>query len=40
MKEQVTQMIVLELRRRGVEVGEISSKQYAKKLSGKTRYSG
>jgi hypothetical protein len=39
-KEQVTQMIVLELRRRGVEVGEISSKQYAKKLSGKTRYSG
>lgn len=36
-KEQVTQMIVMELRRRGVAVGEISNKQAAKNLSGRTR---
>ena len=40
-KEQVTQMIVMELRKRGVEVGETSYKQSAKDLDGqKTRYSG
>jgi hypothetical protein len=37
-KDQVTQMIALELRRRGVEVGEISHKQSAKIAGGKTRY--
>jgi hypothetical protein len=37
-KDQVTQMISLELRRRGVEVGEISHKQSAKIAGGKTRY--
>jgi hypothetical protein len=37
-KEQVTQMIVLELRRRGVEVGEISHKQSHKVAGGRTRY--
>jgi hypothetical protein len=36
-KEQVTQMIVLELRRRRVEVGEASYKQLAKDLQGRTR---
>jgi hypothetical protein len=36
-KEQVTQMITLELRRRGVEVGERSNKQSAKDLGGRTR---
>jgi len=38
-KEQVTQMIALELRRRGVMIGEQSYKQAAKDLSGRTRYS-
>ncbi|MEW5867662.1 MAG: DNA double-strand break repair nuclease NurA [Chloroflexota bacterium] len=37
-KAQVTQMISLELRNRGVEVGEISSKQAAKDLQGRTKY--
>jgi hypothetical protein len=37
-KEQVTQMIALELRRRGVILGEQSYKQSAKDLQGKTRY--
>lgn len=36
-KEQVTQMIALELRRRGVAVGEASYKQAAKGLAGRTR---
>ena len=38
-KEQVTQMIALELRARGLEVGEISQKQAAKDLQGRTGYS-
>jgi len=37
-KEQVTQMIVLELRRRGAVVGERSQKQEAKETAGRTRY--
>lgn len=37
-REQVTQMIVMELRRRGVQVGEGSYKQSAKDLQGRTRY--
>ena len=37
-KDQVTQMIVNELRRRGVEVGEMSNKQAAKDLGGRTAY--
>lgn len=37
-KAQVTQMIALELRKRGVEVGEISNKQAAKELQGRTSY--
>ncbi|HZD55807.1 MAG TPA: DNA double-strand break repair nuclease NurA [Anaerolineales bacterium] len=37
-KDQVTQMIAGELRRRGVRVGERSNKQAAKDLSGKKRY--
>jgi hypothetical protein len=37
-KEQVTQMIVLELRRRGAAVGERSQKQEAKQTAGRTRY--
>jgi hypothetical protein len=36
-QEQVTQMIMLELRRRGVEVGEESQKQALKKNAGRTR---
>jgi len=36
-KEQVTQMIALELRRQGVEVGEKSNKQVAKDQPGRTR---
>lgn len=36
-KEQVTQMIIFELRRRGVEVGDESNKQVAKGLQGRTR---
>jgi hypothetical protein len=39
-KEQVTQMILAELRRRKVEIGEISYKQAHKNHTGKTRYSG
>jgi len=39
-KEQVTLMILQELRRRGVEVGELSDKQAAKDLQGRTRYRG
>jgi hypothetical protein len=38
-RDQVTQMIVMELRRRGVPVGEESNKQSAKGLPGRTRYS-
>ncbi|MFZ6027049.1 MAG: DNA double-strand break repair nuclease NurA [Chloroflexota bacterium] len=37
-KAQITQMIVHELRRRGVTVGEMSHKQVAKDLPGRTRY--
>jgi len=37
-KQQVTQMIALELRRRGVRVGQQSQKQANKDLAGKTRY--
>ena len=37
-KEQVTELIAHELRRRGVEVGEASYKQSAKDLGGRTRY--
>lgn len=37
-KEQVTQMILQELRRRGVEIGETSDKQAFKDLQGRTRY--
>jgi hypothetical protein len=37
-KEQVTQMIALELHQRGLEVGETSYKQSAKDLGGRTRY--
>jgi hypothetical protein len=37
-RDQITQMIVMELRRRGVQVGEESYKQSAKDLSGRTRY--
>ena len=37
-KEQVTQMILLELRRRGLPVGELSTKQFAKNLAGRTSY--
>ncbi len=37
-KDQVTRMISLELRRRGVEVGERSQKQAAKDLTGRARY--
>jgi hypothetical protein len=36
----VTQMIVQELRRRGVEVGQESQKQALKKLPGKMRIKG
>ncbi|UCD97788.1 MAG: DNA double-strand break repair nuclease NurA [Chloroflexota bacterium] len=38
-KTQVTQMITQELRQRGLNVGEISSKQYAKQVPGRTRFS-
>lgn len=38
-KAQVTQMIIHELRSRGVEVGSISNKQAAKNYQGRTRYS-
>ena len=38
-KEQVTQMIVNELRKRGLEVAGVSAKQYNKDVSGtRTRY--
>ncbi len=38
-KEQVTQMIVNELRKRGLEVAEVSAKQYNKDVLGtRTRY--
>jgi hypothetical protein len=37
-KEQVTQMITLELRRRGIEVEGTSYKQSAKDLPGRTKY--
>lgn len=36
-QEQVTQMIALELRRRGLAIGDESHKQALKRLSGKTR---
>lgn len=39
-KEQVTNMILLELRRRGLLVGEQSYKQTAKSLPGRTSYKG
>ncbi|OGO64791.1 MAG: hypothetical protein A2Z45_11975 [Chloroflexi bacterium RBG_19FT_COMBO_55_16] len=39
-KEQITTMITLELRRRGVKVGEKSYKQAAKELSSRARYEG
>lgn len=39
-KEQVTNMILLELRRRGVLFGEQSYKQAAKELSGRTSFKG
>jgi hypothetical protein len=39
-QDQVTQMILHELRRRGVEVGQESQKQALKKLPGKTRIKG
>jgi hypothetical protein len=39
-KEQVTQMIALELRRQGVQVEGISAKQFAKQQEGRTRYEG
>ena len=38
-KEQVEQMIALELRRRRVAVGELSQKQALKEAKGRTRYS-
>ncbi|MEW6716037.1 MAG: DNA double-strand break repair nuclease NurA [Chloroflexota bacterium] len=37
-KEQLTQMIIQELRRRGVQVGEKSQKQAVKDLPGRTSY--
>ena len=37
-REQVTQMIVMELQHRGVSPGQISHKQAHKELAGKTRY--
>jgi hypothetical protein len=37
-KEQVTQMIALELRAQGLEVGEISAKQSAKQAKSRTRF--
>jgi hypothetical protein len=37
-KEQVTLMIVQELRKRGLKVGDRSSKQSAKQVGGRTRY--
>ncbi len=37
-KDQVGQMIAQELRKRGVTVGEISSKQYAKQVPGRKRF--
>jgi hypothetical protein len=37
-KDQLTQMIILELRRRGVWVGEASHKQAAKSLGKRTSY--
>jgi hypothetical protein len=39
-KEQVTQMIIMELRGRGVFTGEKSPKQSSKELVGRTSYSG
>jgi hypothetical protein len=39
-KEQVTQMIVTEMLRQGVDIGELSNKQSAKDLPGRTRYTG
>jgi hypothetical protein len=37
-KDQVSQMIAVELLRRGVEVGEVSQKQASKEMGGRTRY--
>jgi hypothetical protein len=37
-KEQVTQMIALELRKRGVSPGEASAKQFAKTGPGRTKH--
>jgi hypothetical protein len=36
-KEQVTEMISLELRKRGLPVGDPSNKQFAKDQAGRTR---
>ncbi len=37
-REQVTQMIIMELQRRGITPGQVSHKQAHKELAGKTRY--
>ncbi len=37
-KKQIAQMLLLELRRQGVEVGEVSSKQSLKSAGGRARY--
>jgi hypothetical protein len=37
-KTQITQMIILELHKRGAAVGEASNKQFAKELESRTRY--
>ncbi len=37
-KRQLTNMILLELRRLGINTEDISNKQYAKELAGRTRY--
>jgi hypothetical protein len=39
-KEQVTQMISLELRKQGIEVEQVSAKQFAKQSEGRMRYEG
>ena len=39
-KEQVTQMISLELRKQGMMVDEVSAKQHHKQSQGRTRYEG
>lgn len=39
-KDQVTQMIIQELRAQGLGIGELSSKQFAKQVEGRTRIKG